>query len=77
MKDYCLEFNTYEMESNEITRELRRLYEPGSDKILVSDLYNIKLFDELFEFVIGALEVYYAVFKKSDRFEQLKAEVDR
>lgn len=77
MKDYCLEFNTYEMEANEITRELRRLYEPGSDKILVSDLYNIKLFDELFEFVIGALEVYYAVFKKSDRFEQLKAEVDR
>lgn len=77
MKDYCLEFNTYEMEANEITRELRRLYEPGTDKILVSDLYNIKLFDELFEFVIGALEVYYAVFKKSDRFEQLKAEVDR
>ena len=69
MKDYCLEFNSYEMEANDITRELRRLYEPGSDKILVSDLYSIKLFDELFEFVIGALEVYYAVFKKSDRFE--------
>ena len=69
MKDYCLEFNSYDMEANDITRELRRLYEPGSDKILVSDLYSIKLFDELFEFVIGALEVYYAVFKKSDRFE--------
>jgi hypothetical protein len=26
---------------------------------------------------MGALEVYYGVFKKSDRFELLKDEVDR
>jgi len=34
-------------------------------------------FQPLYEFCIGALEVYYGVFKKSDRFEQLKDEVDR
>ena len=31
----------------------------------------------MYEFCIGALEVYYAVFKKSDRFERLMDEVDR
>ena len=33
------------------------------------DLSDGKTFEELFDFCIGALEVYYAVFKKSDRFE--------
>mmetsp|Transcript_43268 Transcript_43268/g.57244 ORF Transcript_43268/g.57244 Transcript_43268/m.57244 type:complete len:147 (+) Transcript_43268:1210-1650(+) len=76
MKDYVLEFNTYQMGTNDITRELRRLYVPGTDEIR-EDLREGKLFDELFDFCMSGLEVYYAVFKKSDRFEQLKEEVDR
>ena len=78
MQDFVLEGNSYEMEPNEITLALRRNYVTisGTSEILDS-LTDGKIFEELFDFCIGALEVYYAVFKKSDRFEQLKEEVDR
>ena len=76
MKDYIVEDNAYEMEPNEITIQLRSLYMPNTGQI-IDDLGDGKIFEELFEFCIGALEVYYAVFKKSDRFELLKDEVDR
>ena len=67
MKDYVIEGNTYNMKENEITLALRNLYKPNGD--ILADLSSGTIFDELFEFCLGALEVYYAVFKKSDRFE--------
>ena len=76
MKDYIVEDNSYDMHSNEITLELLQLYDPNTGQIN-DELSDGKTFEELFDFCIGALEVYYAVFKKSDRFEQLKDEVDR
>ena len=67
MKDFVIEGNAYHMEANQITLSLRNLYQPSGE--IMDDLSTGTLFDELFEFCIGALEVYYAVFKKSDRFE--------
>jgi len=60
MKDYVIEGNTYEMSANEITQSLRNLYMASGE--ITEDLSTGTLFDELFEFCIGALEVYYAVF---------------
>ena len=74
-QDYILDQNTYEMEANDITRKLQNAYIERSGRIMAE--LDGKFFEELYEFCIGALEVYYAVFKKSDRFEQLKFEVDR
>ena len=73
--DYLVEGNTYEMEPNEIIHELRRGYNARSGQIEFN--LDSELFQALYDFCIGALEVYYAVFKKSDRFEELRDEVDR
>ena len=63
------------MQENEIIEELRSGYDPTTRQIR----YNLdgELFQSLYDFCIGALEVYYAVYKKSDRFEALRDEVDR
>jgi len=53
------------MEADEITEKLRSVYRQGQ---IEADLDG-SLFEELYEFCISALEVYYAVFKKSDRFD--------
>ena len=58
--------------------ELRWLYDTKRDSFhLQSLLEDGRVFDELYDFCIGALEVFYAIFKKSDRFQSLKDEVDR
>ena len=63
------------MEANEIVLNLRDGYDTRTQQIYLS--INEDLFLQLYDFCIGALEVYYAVFKKSDRFEALRNEVDR
>ena len=74
-QDYLIGGNTYEMEPNEIIYELRRGYNVRTGMIEFN--LDSELFQALYDFCIGALEVYYAVFKKSDRFEELRDEVDR
>lgn len=63
------------MEPNEIILHLRKGYSKKTGKLIYG--LNGELFTDLYDFCIGALEVYYAVFKQSDRFEELKDEVDR
>lgn len=74
-QDYIVEDNTYEMEPNEIILDLRQGY--NARKGTIEYDLDSELFQALYDFCIGALEVYYAVFKKSDRFEELRDEVDR
>ena len=74
-KDYVVQDNTYEMEPNEIIDDLRAGYDERKKEI--SYPIDGELFQALYDFCIGALEVYYAVFKKSDRFEELRDEVER
>ena len=67
-EDFLVENNTYEMEGNEITLHLRNhAYDDRSGEILLP--LDGDLFEALYEFCVGALEVFYVVFKKSDRFE--------
>ena len=63
------------MESNEIILHLRKGFNKKTGKLIYG--LTSELFQDLYEFCIGALEVYYAVFKQSDRFEELRDEVDR
>jgi len=65
------------METNEIIDELRERYIKWGSRPDIYLTLDGELLQDLFEFCIGALEVYYAVFKKSDRFEELMREVDR
>jgi len=74
-KDYIIKGNTYEMDSNEIIDDLREGYN-GKTKEIEYDIDEV-LFTDLFDFCIGGLEVYYEIFKKSDRFTELRNEVDR
>ena len=74
-QDYIIENNTYEMESNDIIMDLRYGYDLQTGQINYT--LDGELFQPLFDFCIGALEVFYAVFKKSDRYEHLKDEVER
>ena len=66
-QDYVIEDNTYEMEVNDIVLELRTAYDTKTKQILY-DLDG-ELFTLLYDFCTAGLEVYYAVFKSSDRFE--------
>jgi len=63
------------MEPNEIIMDLRAGFSNRTGQIEYT--LDGELFLTLYDFCIGALEVYYAVFKKSDRFEELRDEVDR
>ncbi len=66
-KDYINEDNTYEMEPNEIILDLRMGYSARYERITLP--IDSETFQPLYDFCMGALEVYYGVFKKSDRFE--------
>ena len=54
MDDYVVDGNTYEMDSNEVIEMLRALYNPSTGEFLC-DLSQGTLFDELYEFCVGAL----------------------
>ena len=73
--DYIIEDNTYELPDNDIILDLRDGYNKKTGQIE----YTLEddLFCDLNEFCIGGLEVYYEIFKKSDRFSDLRNEVDR
>ena len=78
MDDFCVEGNTYQLPANEITLKLRNLYDAKNGEIKdITQLEDGTIFDELYDFCIGALEVYYAVFKESDRYDKLKNEIER
>ena len=64
-KDYIIEGNTYEMEDNQILKQLREGYTDGK----IDRELDGELFQALYDFCIAGLEVYYTVFKSSDRFE--------
>lgn len=63
------------MEPNLITDDLKVAYNQKTGTIAYP--LDGELFQELYQFCISGLEVYYAVFKQSDRFEELQDEVDR
>lgn len=54
MDDYVVDGNTYEMDSNEVIEMLRALYNQSTGEFLC-DLSQGTLFDELYEFCVGAL----------------------
>ena len=39
--------------------------------------FDSELFQELYDFCVAGLEVYYEIFKQSDRFDEMKEEVSR
>ena len=74
-RDYIVPNNTYGMPENEIILELRRGITTTNGKIKFD--FDAELFQELYEFCVAGLEVYYEIFKQSDRFEDMKEEVSR
>ena len=74
-KDYILDGADFQLEQNEIVKELRAGYNSRADMIMLP--VNEALFQSLILFAAGGLEIYYNQFMESQRFEDLQIEVDK
>ena len=74
-KDYILVGAEFEIPENEIIVELRDKFDTQINSVTVE--CNEQLFESLFLFSVGGLKTYYDLFQHSDKFKDLKLEVER
>ena len=74
-KDYILQGAEFEIPENEIISDLRDKFDKNMNSVTVE--CNEQLFESLFLFSVGGLTTYYDLFQHSDKFKDLKSEVER